>query len=879
MADVKTITDTKTIEPTTVGGGATTVSDLYQEKKPDYDVDSKDIIVVQGKQYRVFDNKNLNPYELDFIYRDQLGNDYLENPEFDTLRKEASDFSAMNFANEGPIEAIPFRLDDPRYKREYDRQINFLKDEENKRADPIKYYTSGMFDKTSAMALGGLFAPVLTYGGLAALSNPFTAPLGALAVGTGASILGGVGLGNMYDRVNEMIRNIQGFDSEAQGLGDQFNDIVDNMYYETLFTMGSPALAGVFRTFKPAVGKLLGLGKEQAQNLIQQAKNLGINLSPIHFSKPGIKGSAGFFGVIPFLSKFYKVGAEGAQTELAKFANSLTGQYAPVELLQSLGVDMMKASQQRFRGYRKLTDMLYNRALTYADKISAPFIPLTNVKSFAEGNIEKIIKSDLPQGIKEQYEGLMKLQNTQEFKQFFQSLSKVDMLDANQYRSLEKMLNESITGYVNSMGKSLSNDQAVAIMQLKNALKKDFNNVDLSAIKNIKDREYAEKFMSSLRTANETVAAYASLLDSPQASLFKKFDKGAFLVDFMKPGSKNLDLMFKDVFNQLSGDSLEAVDAMKTLLGNNAFNKAAGSWFQDIYFKSFRNGFVPKRGADGLIDIEQALPPNVFDPAKFEALLGIAGDTKFGKEKLAKILGPNAFKSIEKFISVAKAVDEVEVGDVSKYLTRKVTLGGLDRFIKGGALIYGAGAAMVSLPATIIKVLLGRRAVAFLNNPQALDKLIKMTDENFIKNMGVEDLAKYVNRLARDVGIPSDEEYEQMQLLQEIYKDIDKGSSNYQRTRFDMYNKPIETEPVKREMGITLPEYDAAQQQASLPSTNPYLAGSGASSLPSQVDPTRYASLFPFDITGQQAAASSAQRPRIAAQGGLGALLGFKGAN
>jgi len=93
-----------------------------------------------------------------------------------------------------------------------------------------------------------------------------------------------------------------------------------------------------------------------------------------------------------------------------------------------------------------------------------------------------------------------------------------------------------------------------------------------------------------------------------------------------------------------------------------------------------------------------------------------------------------------------------------------------------------------------------------------------------------------------------------------------------------MYNKPVETEPVKREMGITLPEYDA-QQQASLPSTNPYLAGSGASSLPSQVDPTRYASLFPFDITGQQAAVSSAQRPRIAAQGGLGALLGFKGAN
>jgi hypothetical protein len=40
-----------------------------------------------------------------------------------------------------------------------------------------------------------------------------------------------------------------------------------------------------------------------------------------------------------------------------------------------------------------------------------------------------------------------------------------------------------------------------------------------------------------------------------------------------------------------------------------------------------------------------------------------------------------------------------------------------------------------------------------------------------------------------------------------------------------------------------------------------------------------YASLFPFDTTGQQAAMSMEQRPRIAAQGGLGALLGFKGTN
>ena len=876
MADVKTITETQTLEPTTVGG-ATSLSDSYTESKPNYDLDSKDIITVQGKKYRVFDNKNLNPYELDFIFRDQMGNSYLENPDYDNLRKEAESFAVTNYDNEGPIQSIPFRLDDPRYAREYNRQLDFLKDEESKRADPLKYYSQGMFDKNSAMALGALFAPVLTAGGLAALTNPFTAPLGALAVGAGASVLGAGGLGNAYDRINEVIRNLSGQDPEYQALPDQFKELADTMYQETLFTLGSPALAGIFRTFKPGVGKLIGLGKEEAANLIQKAKDMGINLSPIHFSNMGVKGSAGFFGVIPFLSSFYKKGAMGAQTELAKFAQSLTAKYAPVEMLQSLGVDMMKASQGRFRGYRKLTDMLYGRALKYADNITQPFIPMTNVKSFAEANIEKILKSDLPEGIREQYQGLMKLQSSAEFKDFFKSLSKLDMLDANQYRSMEKMLNESITGYVNSMGKSLSNDQAVAIMQLKNALKKDFNNVDLSMITDPKNREYAEKFMSSLRTANDTVAAYASLIEGPQAKLFKQFDKGAFLVDFMKPGSRNLDTMFKDIFKELGGDSLEAVDALKSLLGKNAFDKAAGSWFQDIYFKSFRNKFVPKRGADGLIDLEQALPPNIFDPDKFEALLGIAGDTKFGQTKLEKILGPDAFKSLRKFIDVAKAVDEVEVGDVSKYLTRKVTLGGLDRFIKGGAILYGAGSAVASLPLTIVKVLLGRKAVNFLNNPKALDKLIKMTDENFIKNMGTEDLAKYVNRLAKDVGIPSDEEYEQMQLLSEIYKDIEKGNTGYTNTRFNLYNKPIETEPVQREMGITLPEYDKSQQTSSLPMTNPYLAGAGANALPSQVDPTMYASLFPFDTTGQQAAMSTAQKPRIAAQGGLGALLGFKG--
>lgn len=882
MADAKTISGAKTLESTTVGGTTPSVADLYSQNKPDYDVDSKDLITVKGKQYRVFDNKNLNPYELDFIFRDQMGNDYLENPDYDNLRSEAESFALSNFNNSGPIEAIPFRLDDPRYQREWNRQAKFLQDEENRRADPIKYYTAGLANKNTAIALGSIFAPLLVAGGgFAASLNPFTVGLapGLIMAATAAPVLGAAAGGNMYDRLNEVIRNIQGLDAETQGVTEQFKDIVDIMYNEALFSFGSPALSGIFRQFKPLVGKAYGLAKEEAKSLMKTAEDLGIQLSPIHFSRLGVKGSASFFGVIPFLSSFYKRAGAEAQTELAKFANSLTGRFAPVEVLQSLGADMMKASQGRFRAYNKLTDMLYKRALTYADNITQPFIPLTNTKLFAEGSIEKILKSDLPEGLKEQYEGLMKLQSSAQFKDFFKSLSKVDMLDANQYRSFEKLLNESITGYVNSAGKSLSNDQAIAIMQLKRALKDDFNNVDVSLITDPKNREYADKFMSSLRTANDVFGAYASLLDSPQANIFKKYDKGAFLVDFMKPGSKNMDLMFEDLFGKqgLGGESFEAIDALKTLLGKNAFEKAAGSWFQDIYFKSFVNGFAPKRTADGFVDLSKYIEPNAFDPNKFEDLLGLAGDTKAGKIKIEKILGPEAYGSIRKFIDVAKAVSEVEIGKASKYLTRKITLGGLDNFIKGGAIIYGTGAALTNIPYTVAKVLLGRSAVNFLNNPKALEKLTKLTDTNFLKTMGTDQLASYVYKLAKEVGIPSDEEYEKMQLLNEIYKDLEKGSNlGYTKTRWNLYNKPIETEP--NPLAVMPAEAEISNQQASLPMTNPYLAGAGANALPSQVDPTMYASLFPFDTTGQQAAASTAQRPRIAAQGGLGALLGFKGA-
>ena len=46
--------------------------------------------------------------------------------------------------------------------------------------------------------------------------------------------------------------------------------------------------------------------------------------------------------------------------------------------------------------------------------------------------------------------------------------------------------------------------------------------------------------------------------------------------------------------------------------------------------------------------------------------------------------------------------------------------------------------------------------------------------------------------------------------------------------------------------------------------------------LPGSVDPAKFGMLFPNDITGQQAAMSMFQKPRIANQGGLARLLGFK---
>ena len=850
----------------------------YKEEAPDYNLESKDIIVVGGKNYQVFDRTNLNPYELDFIYRDQVGDEeYESNPKYSSIREAAMPFQFKHYANPGPFEVIPYRKDDPRYQREYERQMSFLQEEESKRADPIGYYTKGVASKSNLMAAASMFSPLLIRGGAAAMYSPFSAPAGLLATTLGLTIASPALISNTYDRVNEVIRNFSGQDPEYQKMSDQMKQAMDDVYYESMFALGGPTLGGIFRSFKPGVGKVLGLSREEAQALIQSSKDLGIDLAPIHFSRTNVKGSASYFGVIPFLAGFYRKGGETAQTALAKFANSLTGQYAPVEMLQSLGVDMMKASQQRFKGYRKLTDILYNRALNFANQIQTPFIPMTNVKSFAEANVEKILRSDLPENIREQYEGLMGLQRTSEFKTFFESLSKLDMLDANQYRSMEKMLNNSITEYVNSMGKSIPQDQAVAIMQLKNALKKDFNNVDISMLKGA-EQEIASKFISSLRTANDTVAAYASLLDGPQANIFKKFNKGAFLVDFMKPGSKNVDVMFRDIFKELDGESLEAVDALKTLLGKNTFNKAAGSWFNDTYLSSFRGDFAPKRDAMGLIDVDQVLKSNIFDPDKFEAALGIAGDSKFGKAKLDAIMGPEAYKNIRKFIDLAKAVDEVDVGDVSKYLTRKVTLGGLDRFIGTGALLYGASA---SLPLTVVKVLLGRKGASFLNDPKRLDELIKLTDQRWVSGLTADELAKYVVRLARGVDIPTDEEYEEMQLLYEIQQDIEAGKlpeSKIEPGKMQLLRSGKEAGQTPTGSGA-IPSGTKiidTEEVTSIPTNVQNTASAITPGLPGSVDPAKFGMLFPNDITGQQAAMSMFQKPRIANQGGLARLLGFK---
>lgn len=858
--------------------------------------------------------EGLLPYEQLYILEDQ-GYD-TRGPEFDQMREQAEAYRQGNIMLPGYSKPIPFYPTDPRYKIEYDRQVTEVADAALRNQDPIAFYTNGYVNEGAVKAIGAMLAPILTESGKAFLLSgmvargvptPPTQVGGAALTGLGLagvtagqylsgltqSAIGEVAAGQLYNNINNILRGDFGaVDPSLENLSEGAKKAVKEFAGAYTWTGGADALTGLARYLGPAGwAKVIGLGTEQSKNLQKTASQLGINLAPIHFASDWVKGTAKVLGVFPVLNRAFRKGGEIAQRELLNAMDSLQATYGPVFSMNNVGVNMLKQAKGQKKLAYQAVEAAYQNFENIAKNIKSPIVKGTNISGWLS-NRTKILEDINRGGEASNYlKALLDIQDNPSFKPFLDSLREtltqkggLTILEA---RQLQKNLNEGMSNYIKGKPQDLTKEEVGALLQLKTAVERDINSINFKNVPE-SERVLAEQAQAALSNANNVFAKFATGFDdSVAAKTFANADAAYALnlgPDIYKPGRVSQQKFYKGMLNVMKEDP-EAMKGFKDIVGQKEFDSAMGSWINSAYAESFAKG-IDIDDVTGQVLMTEGLKSNVFNPLKFAEKLGL--NTAPGRQALKEAIGEEKVKSLQKFIKLADAVDEIAVGDPSTFVGRRVTLSGIQGLAALASVGGAAGIATYSqtegsLPATaavtaLTKILLAYGGFRFINNPKRLNQLIDWQNRNVgTKALSRKGIAEIMN-LAEWAGVPTDAEDTLSYQQALAYKKAVEGEMVLGPTEGQIrkgLKKPLEAVDILEELETDTTAPGQGQESLDV-SFNTTPVAPVTPGLPSSVDPVKFGMLFPGDITGQQAAMSAAQQPRIANQGGLAKLLGFK---
>ena len=870
------------------------------------------------KNYLVMNAENgfegLLPYEKLYIL-DDLGLD-TRGPEFDQMREQAEAYRQGNVMLPGYSQPIPFYPTDPRYKMEYDRQVTEVADAAFRNQDPIAFYTNGYVNEGAVRAIGAMMAPILTESGKAFLLSgmvargvptPQTQIGGAALTGMGLagvtagqylsgltqSAIGEVAAAQLYNNINNILRGDFGaVDPSLESLSEGTKKSVKEFAAAYTWTGGADALTGLARYLGPAGwAKVIGLGSEQSKNLQRAASQLGMNLAPIHFASDWVKGSSKILGVFPLINSAFKRGGEAAQRALLTAMDSLQATYGPVFSMNNVGVNMLQAAKGQKKEAYKAVETAYEVFENIAKNIKSPIVKGTNILGWISNRQEILANMNKGGDAGKYLKALLDIQDNPNFKPFLEKLEK--QLKQNkgltivEAREFQKDLNKGMGDFIKDqgkMGRELTDEEVGALFNLKTAIERDISSIKFKDVPE-SEQILAKQAQEALLHANNQFGIFAAKFsDSVPAKTFANADAAYALnlgPEIYKPTTKSRQKFYTGMLNVMKDDP-EAMRGFKDIVGQKEFDSAMGSWINSAYADSMAKG-VEIDDVTGQVLMTGALKSNAFNPLKFQKLLGL--DTAPGRQALKEAIGEENVKNLRKFAKLADEVDVVYIADPSTFVGRRVTLSGIQGLAALASVGVGAGAGayfigdqgldVSAAVGAITKILLTYGGFRLVNNPKRLNQLINWKN----RHVGAKALSRKaiaeILELSKVIGVPTDAEdtlsYQQaLAYKKAVEGEMVLGPTKGQITRG--LKKPLDAVNILEELetDTTTPGQGKEALDVSF-NTAPVSPG-----LPSSVDPAKFGMLFPNDITGQQAAMSMSQKPRIANQGGLARLLGFK---
>lgn len=579
---------------------------------------------------------------------------------------------------------------------------------------------------------------------------------GAVVGGLAGGVLGAAGVGQVYDIVDSYIQG------ENKTFDESTKQALKDIKTETMFSMVGQTIPGI----KPAITRLL-LKKEKGElvgkdvkELYEAGKRIGVDILPTDVAGRFGTMYGKVIGVFPWVGSPIKTAAAKRGRQLNVIKNQVLDDLAPNEHISDLGIDMFNAAKNSSKEFKNVASDLYNVFYKEAGKINKPFIPSQNIKNEAstivknflqqrpkevitktvvrDGRKVKLkIKKPIPSAVNQKYgEYIRKLSNLDEF------------LTPNQIKQIKQDLAEFS---MNIAGKD--NAGVFKISKLSKAADgalRDFDNYNLSSFGSDPkvSKESLGKLISDLKAADAFYANGIQLYGRSTAQRFRKVDKNIFMSGFDKPGSIEADELFKYVIKTGSPQSLKD---LRTLIGNENFSKVSRKIIDNAFTKASVRGDQYR----GLL-----FNPNVLEEElgligknSSEMLENITAGTKINKQKLMDL------------IEVSKAHANIEIPDVSSFVQRRATLGGVKSLIGG----FAMGAGVLSSPvATVGLMAVGRGGSSFLANPKNLELAIESLDITAPRALRYIAGEKLIRGLVKDSKGDEQDAYEQ---IEKMYKD------------------------------------------------------------------------------------------------------------
>jgi hypothetical protein len=225
-----------------------------------------------------------------------------------------------------------------------------------------------------------------------------------------------------------------------------------------------------------------------------------------------------------------------------------------------------------------------------------------------------------------------------------------------------------------------------------------------------------------LAAANNFYSKGIVQFQTATAGKFALVEENIFTAGGVVPGTINADEIARIAINLRSP---QGISDLRGLVGPENMNQAARNFMQTAADNATRE----ITGSGGRV-------LKVIDPDKFAKELGLIGGGKGGRnrEGIAEFLSGSGFTIdiLDDFVRVMREI--VEVADPSKFLKRRVTIGGAGALMAalgaGAAVTGGPGEAGGAVTVTAVALtILARRGSTIFGKPKNLALLTKALDK------------------------------------------------------------------------------------------------------------------------------------------------------